>query len=136
MSEKTPETEHFRTFSNISAKQEMFIAAMLSLPTITAAARASGVTDKTARLWMKQSHVQEAYRLAKQIAFAEVLEGLRDHAKGAIDTIKDIMDSTEVDPAVRLRAGNIILMHAIQIHRAEELESRLLELEEAIRNKP
>jgi DNA-binding transcriptional MerR regulator len=117
--------------SGISRKQETFIAAMLSLPTITAAARAAGVTDRTARLWMKQPLIQEAYRAARKEVFDEVLEGLRDCAKEAIDTLRTNL--TALEPAVQVRAAHIILTQSIQVHKIEQLEARIQELEDALK---
>lgn len=129
MSENVRSTEN----SELTEKQEMLITALLSLPTIEAASKAVGISDRTARRWFQLPHFQEAYRVAKSLAFDEALEGLRDHTKDAIDRIKSIMDGTEVDPAVRLRAAHIVLQNAIQVHKMEVLEQRIAELEEALK---
>lgn len=119
--------------SELTEKQEQLIEALLSMPTIEAASKATGISDRTARRWFQLPHFQEAYRIAKSLAFDEALEGLRDHTKSAIDRIKSIMDSAEVDPAVRLRAAHIVLTQSIQVHKIEVLEQRIAELEEALK---
>ena len=129
MSENVRSTEN----SELTEKQEMLIVALLSLPTIEAASKATGISDRTARRWFQLPHFQEAYRIAKSLAFDEALEGLRDHTKSAIDRIKAIMDSTEVDPAVRLRAAHIVLTQSIQVHKVEQLAEEIAELKEAMR---
>lgn len=137
MGEESPKTEHFRTFSNISARQEVFIAAMLSLPTIEAASKAAGVTSKTARLWLKQPDIQQAYQAAKDEAFTDALEALRDGVKDAIDTLKRNMtnDTEEPSPqvrAVQVRSATVWLQNAIQVHKMEELANGLKELKAAL----
>jgi phage terminase small subunit len=118
--------------SELSVKQEQFIAALIAGNSIVVAAKVAGISERTAHNWMKLPHIQEAYKEAKSSVFDEALEGLRDHTKGAIDTIKSIMDSAEVDPAVRLRASHIILTQGIQVHKIEQLAEEIAELKEAL----
>lgn len=47
-----------------SPKQEQLIAALLSRPTIAAAAKSIGLADTTAARWMKAPEFQAAYREA------------------------------------------------------------------------
>jgi phage terminase small subunit len=119
--------------SELSVKQEQFIAALIAGNSIIVAATVAGVSERTAHNWLKQPAFNQAYRDAKQFVFDEALEGLRDYTKGAIDRIKSIMDGAEIDPAVRLRAAHIVLTQGIQVHKIEVLEQRIQELEEALK---
>lgn len=128
-----PENRTIPNNSELSPKQEMLIAALLSLPTIEAASLAAGVTSKTARLWMKQPAFLEAYKAAKQAVYDESLEGLRDNVKEAIDTLKGIMTSAEIDPAVRVRAANSYLAFSLKVHKYDENEAQIQEIAEALK---
>jgi hypothetical protein len=128
-----PEEQTFTHNSELSPKQEMLIAALLAGNTMVVSAKAAGVTDKTARLWMKQPHFQEAYRSAKQAVFDENLEALRDGVETAITTIRTIMTDSSIDPAVRLRAATAWLQQSIQVYKNDDLEARIIELEEALK---
>jgi phage terminase small subunit len=130
MPEKTSENRTNSNNTELSRKQETFIAAMMTLPTIEAASRAAGVTSKTARLWMKQPHIQEAYKAAKQAVFEETLEGLRDCTKEAIDTLRSNLKA--IDPAVQVRAAHILLTQAVQLYKYEEVEAAVKELKDAL----
>ena len=119
--------------SKLSPKQEQLIAALVAGSTIVVAARAVGIAEKTAHVWLKQPAFSRAYQDAKQAVFSDMLDELRDSVNLAISTLKNIMISTEIDPAVRVRASHIWLTQAIQIHKMEQLESRLQEIEEMIK---
>lgn len=119
--------------SELSVKQEQFIAALIAGHTIIVAASVAGVSERTAHNWLKQPAFNQAYKAAKASVYDEALEGLRDYTKGAIDTIKSIMDSVEVDPAVRLRAAHIVLTQGIQVHKIEQLAAEIDELKEALK---
>ncbi len=126
-----PENQTNSNNSELSPKQEMLITALLSLPTIEAASLATGITSKTARIWMKQPVFQDAYKAAKGAVFDDALDELRDCAKEAIDTLKSNLKALE--PAVQVRAAHIILTQSIQVHKIEALEARIQELEEALK---
>jgi hypothetical protein len=127
MSENVRSTEN----SELTEKQEALIVALLSLPTIEAAAKATDISDRTARRWFQLPHFQEAYRAAKSIAFDHALEGLRDCTKEAIDTLKSNLKAEEA--SVQVRAAHILLTQGIQVHKIEALEARIAELEDALK---
>lgn len=121
--------------TELTRKQETFIAAMLSMPTIMAAAQHVQVTDKTAHAWLKLPHVQEAYQQARKEAFDKSLQVLMTGTSSALSTILSIMKDSENSPGVRLRAAQIWLEKAIEVHKNEDLEARIQELEEAVRDR-
>jgi len=117
--------------SSLTPKQEQFIAALVAGNSIVVSAAAVGISEKTAHVWLKLPHFQQAYRDAKQFVYDEALEGLRDCTKEAIDTLKSNLKALE--PAVQVRAAHIILTQSIQVHKIEVLEQRIQELEEALK---
>jgi hypothetical protein len=112
----------------LSRKQETFIAALLTLPTIEAAAAAAQVTGKTAHAWLKLPHVQEAYQQARREAFEESLHSLMDLTGEAVATLKALMCSAETPHAVRIRAVQIALEQSITVHKLDDVLSSVAAL--------
>lgn len=117
--------------SELSVKQQQLIAALIAGNHIVVAAKAVGIAEKTAHTWLKKPHVQEAYRAARQAVFDESLDELRDGVSLAIAALK--RNLTAIEPAVQVRAAHIWLTQAIQVHKMEQLEARLQELEEMVK---
>ena len=55
----------------LSRKAELFIVALLTQPTVTAAAQTIGVSEATARRWLQREEFQERYREARQEALSQ-----------------------------------------------------------------
>ena len=126
--------------SELTPKQEQFIAALVAGNSIVVAAAAVGIGEKTAHRWLKQPLFQGVYKAAKQWAFDEALSELRDNVNLAIATLKRNMTNDEEVPstqvrAIQVRAATVWLTQAVQVHKMEELEARLQELEAALKAK-
>ncbi len=119
--------------SELTPKQQKLIAALIAGNTINVAAAAAGIGEATVYRWLKLPHFQEAYKSAKQVAYDEGLEGLRDSVKEAITTIKNMMTDKEVEPETRLRAANLYLTHSFKVHRVDLNEAMIQEIEAAVR---
>jgi hypothetical protein len=117
--------------SELTPKQEQFIAALVAGNTIVVASAVVGITERTAYRWFQLPHFNAAYKAVKQFAFDEALEGLRDCTKEAIDTLKLNLKAPE--PAVQVRAAHILLTQGMQVHKMEQLETRIQDLEEALK---
>jgi len=117
--------------NELTQKQEMLITALLTLPTIEAASKAVGISDRTARRWFQLPHFQAAYKAAKQIAFDDSLSELRDGVKEAISALR--RNLTALEPAVQVRAAHIWLQLALETHKMQEIDARLSELEEMVK---
>lgn len=119
----------------LTRKQETFIAALLTLPTVDGAATAAKVSRQTAYEWLKLPHVQDAYAQARHEAFDSALQSLMSLTEDAITTLKKMMKDDEAPHAVRVRAAQIVLDKAIEVYKNEALEERLYALEEALKDK-
>jgi phage terminase small subunit len=125
--------ENVRSEQQLTPKQAAFIAALLSLPTIIAAAKAAGVTDKTARVWMRQPYMQDALRAARKQAFDAVIDSLQDSAGEAKETLRAIMSDTDAPPAVRVRAAQILLELSLQSHKMSDIQEQLAEVKAIVK---
>lgn len=114
---------------NLKIRQQRAIAALLSFPTITEAARASGISERTLYRWLKEAQFrkeltnQEAERINTA---ARQLVGL---AESALRTINLLLSDFEVSPSVRLRTAEVVLANMIRIRELTNLEERIAKLE-------
>src|SRR6202035_3915607 len=97
----------------LTPKQEQLIAVLVSGVNIATAARTIGISDKTARRWLKLPHFLAGYKAAQQSIFDDRLAALREGVDTAINTLKRNMTSEETPASVQVRAAQIWLEQAI-----------------------
>jgi phage terminase small subunit len=119
----------------LSPKQEKFLLLLVSGISIVAAAQHCAIAEKTAHQWLNTPSVQQAYRAAQRKLFDEELSVLMKDIEIAINGIKAIAKDSEVPANVRLRAYQVWLEQAINIHKVSELESQVKELQELIKGR-
>lgn len=119
----------------LTAKQDAFIVALLSKPSLVAAARSIDVPEVTARRWFKLDHFQKAYRDAQQERFTDALSLLQTGVSVAIKALHKHMTNKDTPPAVQVRAAQIWLDQAISLHKMSELEQKIADLEEIVQER-
>ena len=111
----------------LSRKQEQSIGALLTEPTIFAAAAAVGIGEATLRRWMKRVDFTTEYRAARRQVVEQATARLQQASGGAVDTlVKSLEASSE---SVQLRAAMAILADATSAVELLDLEERLSALE-------
>ena len=116
-------------FSGLTFRQQAALPTIALSPTLSQAARASGIAERTLRRWLVDpdflQHIdrrrQETAHLARQ-----ELQGLLPLCASVF---ADAMKSP--DPALRLRAARYALSFIIRISEVEKLDANLQDLEEA-----
>jgi hypothetical protein len=125
MATKTDELTH---------KQHKALAALLSEPTVTAAAAKCGIGERTLHTWLHDVPAfAAAYTAARRDAVGQAV-GRLQHATGiAVDALIDVLDSeyTPAPAAVRVSAAKVIIEYALRFRELDELESRIAALENA-----
>lgn len=116
----------------LSAKQYKLIELLVSGHSIVASAKIAGVCERTAHNWLAQPAFQQAYRKAKQSIFDEKLEEIKDGIHIALEALKRNM-TEDTRGYVQVQAASKWLDVAIELYKAQELEERIKELEEAIK---
>jgi hypothetical protein len=106
--------------SNLTLMQEKAIAALLSSPTITAAAGRCGVSERTLRTWLKRPDFAAAYEDARsrvvpaalnhlQIALGDALTSLANDTKSTVFAERQAASATILDAALKgIELGNIL----------------------------
>lgn len=116
----------------LTAQQRKAIAALLTAPTIAAAAKAAGVAERTLHRWLSDN---EHFRAALDAAEGQVIGGvtrrLIGYADHALTVMVQIMADRSHSPAVRLRAAQGIIDSMLRLRELRNLEERLAKLEEA-----
>lgn len=91
---------------------EQIIAALLNSGTIKAAAAAAGVSERTVYDRMADGEFQALYKAAKADLIRAAVLSLNGKVQAAIDTIADVMNNEQNNPATRLQAAQTILNSA------------------------
>ena len=123
--------EMARIFDKLSRKQEEAILALLANRNVEDAARASNVPVRTLFRWLKEPLFNAAYREAKKAAFAQAVARLHHLTGAAVSTLGKVMLDAGTPPSTRVRAADSILNHTIKAIETEDIEARLVELEQS-----
>jgi hypothetical protein len=118
----------------LSRKQEQAIAALLGQPAVEQAAAAISVNEKTLRNWMKLPTFQAAYRDARRQIVEGAVTRLQQLTTGAVLTLNRNLSCG--NPAVEVRASQIILDQALRGVELGEVLQRLGELERQLAGAP
>lgn len=91
---------------------EQIIAALLASGTIKAASAAVGLSERAVYDRMNNGDFQAVYKAAKADMVRAAVFSINKQLQAAIDTVTEIMQSADVNPAIRLQAAQTILNNA------------------------
>lgn len=94
------------------ASDEKIIAALLQYGTMKEAAEAAGTTSAFIYERMKTTDFMALYRGAKNDIIRAAVFNLNKQLGAAVDTVAEIMQDKEVNPATRLQAAQTLLNNA------------------------
>jgi hypothetical protein len=109
----------------LSRKMEASIAALLAQPSVEAAARTVGVSERTLRGWLKLPEFNAAY--ARREVLERTVARLLKATGKAVDTLE--VNLACENPGVEVRATTIILEHACKGVELLDLAERLAAVE-------
>ena len=115
-----------------SRKKDQAIVALITEPTIQAAAQKVGITTPTLHKWLKVKEFKDAYREARREAVTAAISRLQRTATEAVDALRAVMNDTESPASARVSAARSILEIAIKAVELEDFERRLEALERMI----
>tara|TARA_B100000315_G_scaffold208387_1_gene203651 strand:+ start:150 stop:518 length:369 start_codon:yes stop_codon:yes gene_type:complete len=115
----------------LSRKQDAAIGALLSHPTISAAAQSVGLGEATLRRWLKEPDFLGAYRATRRDALEHCVVLLQKAGSAAVEALQQSLQATS--EGVRLRAACAILDYSMKGAELLDLETRIAVLEEAAR---
>ena len=119
----------------LSRKKDQAVMALITEPTMKAAADKIGITPRTLYKWLKMPEFRSAYMAAKREAVSVAITRLQQAATEAVETLRAIMNDPKKPASARVAAARSILEMAIKATEIEDLEIRIEELERLITNK-
>src|SRR5271157_1550556 len=93
----------------LTAKQELFIAAVLAGNTLQVSARIVHISEKTAQRWFKLPAVRAALQHAREEIRQQAMDLLQSQTLQSVETIVALRDDEEVQAQHRLKAAQIVL---------------------------
>ncbi len=112
-----------------AAVREQAILALLSEPTIVAAAARVGMGESTLRRWLTEDAAFQAeYEAARHATFQAALSRIPALTVRAVETLADLLGDTE-HPAVRLGAARTVVEVGVHQYDAETILKKLDALE-------
>lgn len=91
---------------------EQIIAALLNSGTIKDAAGAVGISERALYDRMSKGEFQALYKAAKADLIRAAVLNLNRQLQAAIDTVVEVMQNPDNNPAIRLQAAQTILNNA------------------------
>ena len=116
-------------------KKEEAIAALLTQPSLEAAARSIGIAVKTLSTWLKVPEFHKSYLEARREVVSQANARMQQNSGFAASTLLKVMVSQDVPASVRIRAALSVMQLSQKSLQDEDLEIRLADLEAALNKK-
>ena len=114
---------------NLTPKQRATIAALLSQPTLSAAAKQVGVSRDAVYRWLKEPDFAAALVAAESEHLQSVQRGMLAASERALVVLGNLLVSES--ESIRLRAALGILEQVIRLRQLIDFDARLTALEQA-----
>ena len=121
-----------KDFVELEPAQERAIVALLSEPTLRAAASSAGISESTQWRWLRDPAFRVAYRRARQEVLERATARLAALVGVAVEALSEIVADRAVSPHVRVSAASRIVEFALKAAEIEDVQARLEKLESAL----
>jgi len=115
--------------SGLTPKQDQAILALLSEPTISKAASALGVSERTIHRWLEDETFHRAFRKARREAFAQAIAVTQRYAPVAVHALAKVMTDGSVQASARVSAATALLKFSREALELDDLAARIEALE-------
>jgi hypothetical protein len=112
---------------NLTPKEQALLAALLTEPTLTAAAEKAGIHRNTARRYMQREEFKAAHRDAQDAMFGASFSSAQSLSELADKRIRELIEDSSTPVSVRARLLIHVRTHAL---RAMEVRRGVMEMEE------
>ncbi len=119
------------TGDGLTAKQHKALVALLSEPTVLAAAAKARVGERTLHTWLLEPTFADAYRVVRRQAVGQAISQLQQASSAAVGVLCDVMTNADERGANRVAAARAVLDYATRAIELEDLETRIALLESA-----
>lgn len=122
--------EHDDEAPGLDAREQMAIAALLTHPTVKAAAEACGIHERTLRHWLADKpEFRSAFRSELKAIMSHVSGRVQQATTLAVSTLEGVMRSKVAAHAAKVSAARAVLEHASRAVEQAEIIERLDALE-------
>jgi hypothetical protein len=112
----------------LSRRHEATVAALLTEPTLAAAANRAGISEATLARWLKRPEFQAAFRAARRQVVEAAIGTLQTASSEAVATLRRNLGASA--ESVQIRAAAVILEHATKAIELMDLVERVERLEQ------
>ncbi|MCE5314441.1 MAG: hypothetical protein ABFD49_05370 [Armatimonadota bacterium] len=113
-----------------SSRKDKAICALLNAPTVSEAAKAAGVVERTLYRWLREdSNFIETYKEARRETIRQATARLQQACSTAVDTLLDVMQDDGAKDMARVNAAKSVLELALKAVELEDLAERVNALE-------
>lgn len=117
--------------AKLPRKKEQAIAALLTAPSIEAAAQTIGVANATLRRWLADPSFKAEYMAARRDAVSQAVGALQRACLEAVETLRDVMTDRDAPHHARVASARAVLEGALRGIETEDVMARLDALEAA-----
>src|SRR2546426_11588313 len=110
-------------------KEQTFIAALLTAPSIEQAAKQAGIGTGTAWRWMQGPEFKTAYREARRSVVDHAIVLLQQCCTHAVGTLIRVMQDPEASASAKVMAARTVLEMSLRAVEIEQFEEALATLE-------
>jgi hypothetical protein len=119
-------------YAELEPGQERALIALLSEPTLRAAAASADISETTLWRWLREPNFRVAYRRARQEVLERATTRLAALVDTAVEALGEIVADRTVSPHVRVSAASRIIEFALKAAELEDVQARLEKLEAAL----
>ncbi len=121
--------------TDLNPRQRRAISALMTCPTLAAAAREAKVSERQLYRWLYDEPVfQKALRTAQDEALSSTVRNLAAMGTEAAETLRAQLSSNDATPGVKVRAGDVILSQMARLSELADLEARIAALEQGAKH--
>jgi hypothetical protein len=117
--------------AGLTLKQFAALEALLRGQTMSAAAVAGGVNDRTMRRWVHEPVFRQTLMEARRDAFGQAVGLTARYAPVAVATLVKVMNDNLASPSARVAAAGLLLKFGREGLELDDLASRIEALEQA-----
>jgi len=117
--------------NGVTPGQQRAVLALLSEPSVAAAAEKAGVGLRTLHRWLREPEFNEEYRLARREAFGQAIGLTQRASAAAVATLLKVMHDSSATWSSRVAAAAHVLKFARESIELDDLAARVEALERA-----
>lgn len=119
----------------LDTKREVAIAALLSAPSLGAAAAAAGISESTLSRWLRDTAFSDAFLSAKRDVLAQSTARLVAVSAQAIDCLTAVLVDSSAPASARISAAKAVLDYGYRGCEVDDLAARISAVEELVAEK-